>query len=120
MSVHAFLDTRRSAKFDIASGGDIGGLFGSADRARRRAAIRIGSVAHDGDISFSDCFVQALILSFRDVNRQSLGLQSESRIADFHMTAENADIFVRIKKRVVGENLSRHRFVALRSFHSGE
>ena len=92
----------------------VGRFIGTADRARWRSAIRIGPVAHDGHVSFRDRFLQSLVLPFGDVNGQFVRLQIESRIGHFHVAAEDADVLVRIKERVIRINLRRDRLVRLR------
>jgi len=118
--VHAFLHARRPAQLDIARRGNISRLVRTADRACRRASIWVRAVAHDRDISLGNRFFQSLILAFRDVDGQFFGLQSKARIGHFHVTAEDADVFIGIKERVIRVNLSRDRAVGWRALNSTE
>src|SRR5262249_53451951 len=120
VGVDTFLHARTSSQLNIASRRDVSGLVGAADRARWRSAIRIGTIAHDRDVSVGNRFFQSLVFTFRNVNGQFLGLQGKARIGDLHVAAENAHALIRIKERVVGRDFSRNRTTRLRAFHSAE
>src|SRR5205807_2955886 len=74
--------------------------------------------AHYLYILIGDGFFQSLIFSFCDVNGKFYGLQRKAVIGHFHVTAENTNVFIGIKKSVVGINLSCDRTVRWRTLNS--
>src|ERR1051325_9677422 len=109
--VNSFLHARGSLQLYVPSRGKVSRFVGATNRARRGSAVGIRPVPHHGHVAFGDRLLESLLLAFADVNRQLLRLQIEARISHFHAAAENAHVFVRIKKRFVGVDLGRGRLV---------
>src|SRR5205823_14757768 len=98
MQVLSLLHPRCSHQFNIARRSCIGGFIGAANSARRRAAIRIGPVAHKPNTPFCDGFLQALVLSLFNEHCQFVRLKIETRIDYLHTAAKMPMFLVESKK----------------------
>ena len=92
MQVWSLLHPRCSHQFNIASGSCIGGFIGTTNSTSRRAAIRIGPVAHKSNIPFCDGFLQTLVLSLCNEHCQFVRLKIETRIDYLHTAAKDAHV----------------------------
>ena len=101
MRVQSLLHPRCSSQLHVAGRRRVDRGVGTADRARRWPAIRIGPVANDRHAAFRDRSLQSLVFPFGDVNGQFVGLKIEARIGHLHTAAKDAHAFVRIKKRLI-------------------
>ena len=109
VGIETLLHARTPGEYHVSIGRSINRLLGKSDRFRRRAAFRVGLVAHHADVPFGNRFFEAFAFLFVNENGQFVRLNVEARIENPDVSGENADALLGVEGRFVGENLGRDR-----------
>ena len=98
VSIKTLLHPRTPGQYHVSIGGSINRLLGKSDRFRRRAAFRVGLVAHHADVPFGDRSFEAFAFLLVNENGQFVRLNIEARIENPDVPGENADRVSRCRR----------------------